>query len=544
MKYSLVKYLPLLLLLLAACSTSNQTEDTIKYNYDGIINTEDLQLTSGEAERYAVNMLIEAKKAEEKRNFALSLIYYQNAIKADSSASLLYMAGNAYFELGFLDEAKTMLKLSLQKDNNFTQSLKKLIEVYILQKDFKKAEILTNKFKNNAETNDDLLQASTYYEKFNIQKSIELLEQLLKVQDEPRINARLLSQYYFNDMEDEYYTLLYNNLINDYDIEISNLVYLAFYLIQKKQSDKFINIIKKINTYYTISDLEYFYGKLSSSLSAYEGETAADMIEIFLDNIDEINFKNSEINYNCGIISFNAGKKKKAESYFQKAMQSEEFGSLTALQIGMFYYFNEEYDKSKSILTNKEYDFGDYWEDEYFLAQLHLVEFELSEAVDYFKKSLEINSNNVFVYADLGLTYDRMGDKDSAVHFYEIGLKLDSNNIVLLNNLAYYLIDMGIRIEEAEKMINKVLAVEPDNPIYLDTYGWLLFKQEKYSEAKKYLLKANEDSEKNAEILYHIAMVYYKLGNIEQAKKYLGEAKLLEPENKGVLELFKEINSP
>jgi tetratricopeptide (TPR) repeat protein len=62
------------------------------------------------------------------------------------------------------------------------------------------------------------------------------------------------------------------------------------------------------------------------------------------------------------------------------------------------------------------------------------------------------------------------------------------------NDLGYLYADQGKNLEQAESMIRKALAAEPENGAYLDSLGWVLFKREKYDEALPYLEKAVKNS--------------------------------------------------
>ena len=53
-----------------------------------------------------------------------------------------------------------------------------------------------------------------------------------------------------------------------------------------------------------------------------------------------------------------------------------------------------------------------------------------------------------------------------------------------LNSLGYTLADRGQRLPEAVGFIERALKVDPDNPSYLDSLGWALFKQGRAAEAE------------------------------------------------------------
>ena len=96
------------------------------------------------------------------------------------------------------------------------------------------------------------------------------------------------------------------------------------------------------------------------------------------------------------------------------------------------------------------------------------------------------------------------------------------------NDLGYIWADHDIKLPEAEKLIRKALELDRkrrkadptlkpeldiDNGAYLDSLGWVLFKQKKLKEAKDALLKAVEDKKsQHIEIYDHLGDVHMALG--------------------------------
>ena len=89
---------------------------------------------------------------------------------------------------------------------------------------------------------------------------------------------------------------------------------------------------------------------------------------------------------------------------------------------------------------------------------------------------------------------------------YERVLELDPYNAVVLNNYAYHLATHGGDLTKAEKMSSLAIREQPNNPVFLDTYGWILHLQGQDDLAKFYLQKAlrNVEPEHNEEIQSHI----------------------------------------
>jgi Tfp pilus assembly protein PilF len=61
----------------------------------------------------------------------------------------------------------------------------------------------------------------------------------------------------------------------------------------------------------------------------------------------------------------------------------------------------------------------------------------------------------------------------------------------------------------------RTIELEAENASYYDTYGWILFMQKKYTEAKVQIEKSIELSPKNAEVLDHYGDVLFFLGDIK-----------------------------
>jgi Tfp pilus assembly protein PilF len=87
-----------------------------------------------------------------------------------------------------------------------------------------------------------------------------------------------------------------------------------------------------------------------------------------------------------------------------------------------------------------------------------------------------------------------------------------------LNNLGYFLADRNERLPEAEALIRRAVNIEPTNGSFLDSLGWLLFKQGKVGEAQKYLEQAVIYSQRSGTIRDHLGDVYKKQGQTDKAR--------------------------
>ena len=142
---------------------------------------------------------------------------------------------------------------------------------------------------------------------------------------------------------------------------------------------------------------------------------------------------------------------------------------------------------------------------------IRLLETGLTKVKD--NKALEAQ-----LYANIGdIAYDQK-DVEKAFESYEKSLKIDELNIVVLNNYSYYLTLENRDLDKAERMSSKCIEMEPGNSTYLDTYAWVLFKRERYFEAKYIIERAIDNGgDKSEVIIEHYGDILYKNGDVDKA---------------------------
>jgi len=95
----------------------------------------------------------------------------------------------------------------------------------------------------------------------------------------------------------------------------------------------------------------------------------------------------------------------------------------------------------------------------------------------------------------------------------------------VLNNYAYYLSLRNEKLDKAELMSRKAVELDPGNGSNMDTYGWVLYKEGKYEDAKEWIGKAMENGEDtSAVVLEHYGDVMWQLGDKKEAQKYWEKA--------------------
>lgn len=164
----------------------------------------------------------------------------------------------------------------------------------------------------------------------------------------------------------------------------------------------------------------------------------------------------------------------------------------------------------------------------YFLGMAYFQADRDDDALDAFKRGVgEINDKSdpdivSDFYAIMGDILYKKNRPEEAFAAYDSCLQWKDDNVVALNNYAYYLSQQNRDLKKAEQMSLKTVEAEPTNSTYLDTYAWILFLQDRCDEAKAYIdraLECDTDSTQgpSAVVIEHAGDIYNKCGNANRA---------------------------
>jgi len=109
------------------------------------------------------------------------------------------------------------------------------------------------------------------------------------------------------------------------------------------------------------------------------------------------------------------------------------------------------------------------------------------------------------------------GDYSAAESTLRDLLRQTPGNPIALNNLGYYLVERGERLDEAVSLIRQALAIDPTNPSYLDSLGWAKYKLGKYDDAERSLRSALRYNNTSPAINDHLGDVLDRLKRTDEA---------------------------
>jgi tetratricopeptide (TPR) repeat protein len=137
---------------------------------------------------------------------------------------------------------------------------------------------------------------------------------------------------------------------------------------------------------------------------------------------------------------------------------------------------------------------------------------EALHVLDALREAIASDANALYSLAG---AYSRMAASDRSEQVLAQVLKLDPSFAGANNDLGYTWAEQGKNLLQAEAMVARALRAEPDNPSFLDSMGWVLYKRGKFQEAVKDLARAAVGAE--PVVLDHLGDALYRLGDHDKA---------------------------
>ena len=150
------------------------------------------------------------------------------------------------------------------------------------------------------------------------------------------------------------------------------------------------------------------------------------------------------------------------------------------------------------------------------------------KAIEWFKTGLKVCTNDQErsqLWGYIGDVYHDMGNDKRAFKAYRKALVYNPENVLVLNNYAYFLSLLERNLEHALIMSKKAVKLESNNASYVDTYAWILHRLGRNDEAKKMMMTAlSLSAQREPSLLIHYGDILWALGEKFMADTYWKKA--------------------
>ena len=373
--------------------------------------------------------------------------------------------------------------------------LSELIDAYLVTENYDKALKKMDLLEAQIGTNDIITEQrlGIYKRQGNNKKLISTLEKVIAENPENPRYYSMLAQVYTEVGKDKEALKLYEKTKelnpNDPYIDISLLEFYENNGDKDKAFNELLATIRNknldLNTKTNIYDYWIDKNKNSSQINEQARQCGEAFIETYPDN-------------KLGYLILGSYYMMKEDATRSKAMyqqslsiDSSDFYSWQNLIISESRLNENEAVRDHAIAALKYYPMQPvfYW----YAGVSNAVLKNNEDAIMYLEKGRRYTSDKVQMSnfdAFLGDLYYEENDEVKAFEAYDRTLRNDPDNVLVLNNYAYYLAVKNQDLDKALEMSSKAITAEPDNPTYLDTHAWVLYMKGDYKEAEKHMKKA------------------------------------------------------
>ena len=519
----------------------------------------------------------DALKAKSLENYEEALEWFQKCIKIDGKKSVpFYESALINKRLGNLNLAVEQAKITIELEAGNRWYQLNYAEVLFAIQDFKSASLEYKKLLLIEPGNKELyfLLADMYIYNNDFLKAIEVYDDLEQIKGVDKMVSIQKHKLYIRLENKKYAIRELQNLLEKYPNEIEVLEILSELYLLNDEKEKAFDIFKHLaviapengRIHLTLAD--YYRDQGDNIKSFQELKLAFKSIKLGVDV--KVNILVSYFQ----LLAINNIMKEQAYTLAKLLMDSHPNDVKPNAVYADILYTDNRFTEAKEqylIVLEKDKTKSQLWSQVLFI-QAEQSDFEgmlktSEEALTYFSteplfyyfngvankwfKNYDqaINSLNMGVefvldnnmlllefYSSLADSYHAIKEHKLSDEYYEKSLVIDSNNVLVLNNYAYYLSLRKTNLEKAKKMSYKCNELEKDNGTYQDTYAWILYELADYEQAKIWMKKSLANgSDMSAVVVEHYGDILYQLGNVEdaiiewkKAKKLGGASKFLD----------------
>jgi tetratricopeptide (TPR) repeat protein len=285
-------------------------------------------------------------------------------------------------------------------------------------------------------------------------------------------------------------------------------------------------------------------GDLLFSLALINRETGnTNDAKTYLQQMLDQNLRSDEAHYYMGRILEDDGDFEGAISHYMKVEGGRDFLSANG-RIGRILIATDQGDQNHAYLNSLRIKYPKRKE------QLYGLEVEMLSRtgnLDGAMAVLNVALRDMPESTTLRYTRSMLGEQRNDLDLMESDLReiilQEPDNATALNALGYTLANRTGRYTEAFTLISRALELQPEEPAILDSMGWILYRQGKYSEAVDYLSRAYAKFP-DPEVAAHLGEVLWISGDTATALSVLQGAAARDPDHEVLITTMKRLGVP
>ena len=219
------------------------------------------------------------------------------------------------------------------------------------------------------------------------------------------------------------------------------------------------------------------------------------------------------------------------KAYHSADFRDPENVAWCLLQLGNLSFNSGRLDEAEKIYQRALDALPNYFNALAAMAKVKAAQGKTDLAISLYEKAIAIVPMPDFV-SSLGDLYASLGNTKEAEKQYQlveyIGLISKANQEVYNRQLALFYADHDRKLDEALALAQSEIEIRKDIYGY-DALAWCLYKNGRYPEAAIEIQRALKMETQDSMLFYHAGMIFQKLGQHAEARKYLDEARSLNP---------------
>jgi len=168
------------------------------------------------------------------------------------------------------------------------------------------------------------------------------------------------------------------------------------------------------------------------------------------------------------------------------------------------------------------------------VAEAYIQAGDNAAAAELIRNAAAARPEDLDLHFQLGSVLERAGDRKAAEKAFLEVLEKNADHAPTLNYLGYMWAESGVNLEKAHEMLTRAVGQEPNNGAYVDSLGWVYFRLGQLDLAEKYLVDATKLLPRDATVYEHLGDVLAARGDLDRALKVYRTALDLDPESKDV----------